>query len=115
MGRMISIHEYELKPGLEAIDFEQAIKGARDQGMLQIPGLRAFHFLRGVRGNRRGRYAAIWIYESREAWEELWGSVGQPIDRESYSHPWKVWEDEVLAPFLVSDPDAVLFTAYEVF
>lgn len=115
MGRMISIHEYELKPELEASDFEQAIQKARDRGLLQLSGLSSFHFLRGVRGKRRGRYAAIWIYESKEVWEELWGPVGQPVDRESYPHHWKVWEGEVLAPFLVSDPEVIDFTAYEAF
>ena len=26
---------------------------------------------------------------------------------------WKVWEREILAPFLAEDPDAIRFTTYE--
>ncbi len=115
MGRIISVHEYELKPGVEASAFEEAVKNARDRGLLRLPGLISFYFLRGVRGIRNGKYAAVWIYESKEDWKKLWGPVERPIGREDYPRDWRVWEDEVLAPFLVSDPDAIHFTSYEVF
>ncbi len=97
MARMISIHEYELRPGSGAERFEQAIRAAVVRGLFDLPGLTAHHFVKGVKGARRDAYAAVWIYESREAWERLWGTLDHPRGRE----------------ILSSDPDAIRFTAYQ--
>ena len=113
MGRIISIHEYDLKPGVDAQEFENALRDAEARGLLQLPGLVAHHFVKGTKGVRREAYAALWVYESREAWERLWGSSQEPRRPEDYPESWKVWEEEVLAPFLEQHPDAVCFTAYE--
>lgn len=115
MPHIISIHEYTLKPDVEAAAFERAVKRAREQGLLQIPGLSEFHFLKGVKGTRRGQYAALWVYESREAWESVWGPPERSKSKAEYPRNWQIWEDEVLAPYLVSDPDRIVFTAYETF
>ena len=76
MGRIVSIHEYNLKPGVNV------------------------------------GYAALWIYESREAWEHLWGTPEHPRPSQEYPDSWRVWEEEVLAPFLGDHPDRIRFTAY---
>ena len=75
MGPIISIHEYDLKSGIDLQQFEQALRDAEARGLLRLPGLVAHHFVKGVKGVRHGAYAALWIYESREAWER---PVGQP-------------------------------------
>lgn len=113
MPRIISIHEYVLRPGADEGAFEDAFRAARERGLFQLPGLEECLLLRGIRGSRRGRYAAVWVYESREAWEALWGPVDRPTTKADYPESWKVWEDEVLAPFLVEDPDRITFTSYE--
>ena len=113
MGRIISIHEYELKPGVDCRQFEKAVRDAEARGLLQLPGLVAHHFVKGMKGARQGAYAALWIYESREAWEHVWGSPAQPRRAEDYPNTWKVWEEELLAPLLKQHPDAIRFTAYE--
>lgn len=113
--KVISIHHYTLKPSADADEFEHAIIIAREGGLLELPGLEAFHFLKGIRGERRGSYAAIWIYASQEAWEALWGPVGSPKPKEDYPQNWKVWEDQVLAPFLSEEPDRITYTSYEEF
>jgi hypothetical protein len=113
MARIISIHEYDLKPGSDAQQFEDLIRAAEARGLLQLPGLTAHYFVRGSKGARRGAYAAVWIYESREAWEQLWGTPEQPRSPQDYPENWKIWEEEILAPFLAQPPDAVRFTAYE--
>src|SRR5215510_7117902 len=74
MARIISIHEYELKPGSDGQQFEQVIRDAEARSLLRLPGLIARHFVKGTKGARRGVYAAVWIYESRELWEQLWGT-----------------------------------------
>jgi hypothetical protein len=64
MARIVSIHEYELAPGIRPADFEQAAADARHRGLFDLPGLCEHHFLRGMKGSRPGSYTAIWIYES---------------------------------------------------
>jgi hypothetical protein len=113
MPRIISIHEYILKPGVDERDFERAIREAEDRGLLHLPGLIEHHFVKGIRGSRRGCYAAVWVYESRKAWEKLWGKPDHPTTKENYPANWKVWEDRVLAPLLSQDPDRINFTAYQ--
>jgi hypothetical protein len=113
MGRIISIHEYDLSPGINVEQFEQVLHDAEARGLLQLPGLVAHHFVKGAKGVRRGAYAALWIYESREAWERLWGTPEHPRLPQDYPDTWKIWEQEVLAPFLKVHPDAIRFTAYE--
>lgn len=73
--KMISIHEYELQPGSDPQRFEQAFRDAEARGLFDLPGLMAHHFVKGIKGARRNAYAAVWVYESREAWERLWGTL----------------------------------------
>ncbi|MFC2043066.1 hypothetical protein ACFLUA_02820 [Chloroflexota bacterium] len=113
MTRVISVHEYILRPDVKEVDFENAVQEASRRGLLQFAGLDEYHFVRGIRGTQSGCYGTIWIYESKEAWEMLWGSVEKPLSRVDYPEKWKVWEQEVLAPFLEDAPDKIRFTAYE--
>jgi heme-degrading monooxygenase HmoA len=113
MGRIVSIHEYDLRPGINVEQFEQVLRDAEARGLLQLPGLVAHHFVKGAKGVRRGAYATLWIYESREAWEHLWGTAEHPRPPQEYPDTWKVWEQDILAPFLGNHPDAIRFTAYE--
>src|SRR5215469_4665628 len=106
MPKLISIHEYDLKPEVDTADFERAVRDAEGRGLLHLPGLVAHHLVKGVKGERSGAYAAIWVYESQEAWEQIWGPAAHPRRYPQYPANWKVWEREVLAPFLVRDPDA---------
>lgn len=113
MARVVSVHEYTLKHGVDEAAFEHALRDAEAAGLLNIPGLVSHHFVKGLRGARRGCYAAIWIYNSREAWEALWGSVDHPRSPKEYPENWKVWEKQVLARFLDRDPDSIQYTSYE--
>lgn len=113
MTRVVSIHEYELRPGIDPADFERALSDAERRGLFDLPGLCDHRFLRGLKGARRGAYAAVWIFDSREAWEKLWGPPGAPRPPSQYPQKWQVWENEVLAPLLVQDPDTIRFTTYE--
>jgi|Deesub1362A_J573_1020465.scaffolds.fasta_scaffold01553_2 hypothetical protein len=114
MAPLISLHEYELRPEVPPAAFEGALREAVARGLFELPGLQGFHFLRGIKGARRGRYAALWIYKNREAWEEIWGPVDRPKPREEFPPAWRIWEDEILAPLLAQDPHSITYTAYEV-
>src|SRR5215510_3897289 len=59
MARLISIHEYELKPGTNPERFEQTLRDAEALGLFDLPGLISHHFVKGVKGARRDAYAAI--------------------------------------------------------
>jgi hypothetical protein len=39
MGRIVSIHEYDLKPEINDGQFEQVLRDAEARGLLQLPGL----------------------------------------------------------------------------
>jgi hypothetical protein len=113
MSKIISVHEYALRESAESTEFEFAGREARERGLLKLPGLEQSYLLSAIKGTRRGEYAAVWIYESREAWEGLWGPSDQPFGRGDYPGDWRIWEDEVLRPFLVEEPDKIAYTAYE--
>lgn len=113
MPRIISMHEYVLRPSRSEQDFISAVLAAKHEGMLDLPELLHHRLLYGVKGVRCGMFASLWTYEDRRTWESLWGSADAPTSNESYSLTWRMWEDDVLAPFLDRDPDTIDFTAYE--
>jgi len=112
MARVISIHEYDLKPGADVAAFERAVRSAERRGLFALAGLVEHYFLKGIKGARRDAYSAVWIFESREAWEKLWGSPEAPRPPAEYPKGWMVWENEILAPFLARHPDTIRFTSY---
>lgn len=113
MARVISVHEYELRRDVEPADFEAAIRAARERGLFDLPGLVDVRFARALRATRRQAYAAIWTYESREAWEALWGPPNQPAPRDAHPGVWQEWENGILAQLLDRRPDTINFAAYE--
>ena len=113
MARVVSIHEYQLKPDADRIAFERAFRNAEERGLFGLPGLIEHDFLKGLKGAQQAGYSAIWIYESQEAWEMLWGPLECPVQPPEYPEKWKIWENEILAPFLTQHPDRIRFTSYE--
>lgn len=113
MSRIIGIHEYILKKNVTEEQFEEAIENARNRGLFNLPGLIDYRFLKRIRGTRKVQYTAIWIYKNRDAWEKLWGRAENPIKKEDYREPWKIWETEILAPLLEQDPDQIYYACYE--
>ena len=110
---LVSIHHYELAPDASATDFREAVRTAERRDLFDLPGLVDYRFLRGIKGARRGQFTALWYYESRDAWEAIWGTVEDPVPPAEYPDGWQAWE-ELLEPILASDPDAIDFTTYEV-
>lgn len=112
MAKVISVHEYVLKPTVDDRSFMKAIREAEMSGLFQLPGLFGYHMVKGIKGSRRGCYAAIWVYEDRQSWESLWGSPEHPKDVNDYPEKWQTWE-EILSEYLLDDPDKIQFTVYE--
>lgn len=111
---IVSIHEYTLDETATTREFEAVIAEAKQRRLFNFPGLSEVKFLQGIKGDRVNKYTAIWLYESRNAWENLWGPVGNPKSKDEYPKRWREWEDELLAPILAADPDDVQFTSYRV-
>lgn len=110
---IVSVHEYELSRDATPAEFEAAVAEAESRNLFDLPGLVNYWFLRGIKGARVNRYTAIWQYDSREAWAELWGPVDDPNPKTAYPDPWLEWEDELLKPLLADDPDDIDFTSYQ--
>jgi hypothetical protein len=54
MSKVISIHEYVLKPGVSEQGFVKAILNAKERGLLRLPGLVDYYMVKGIRGFRYG-------------------------------------------------------------
>lgn len=68
--------------------------------------------MKGIKGARADRYTAVWQYEGREAWRQLWGPVDDPKPKAEYPDLWLEWEDELLTQLFTKDPDEIRFTSY---
>lgn len=112
MSRVVSVHEYELAEGVDGESFERVVSDAESRDLFDLPGLVDYRFLRGIKGPRTGRYTALWCYESREAWRDLWGPPDDPVPPAEYPERWREWES-LLDPLLADDPDEIWFTSYE--
>lgn len=111
---IVSIHHYELAAQTAPDELEAAVREAERRGLFNLPGLVDWRFLRGIRGAREGRFAAMWVYADRQVWRDLWGSVDDSASKDAYPDAWVVWEDELLAPLVTGDPDEIDYTTFEV-
>lgn len=111
---IISIHHYELAESATNQEFHDAVREAERRRLFDLPGLVEYQFLRGIKGSRKDGYTALWMYDSREAWQNLWGSSEDPVSQEEYPDKWNQWEEELLAPLIAGDPDDIDYTSYEV-
>jgi len=111
---IVSIHHYELTATATGSEFRDAVAEAVRRGLFEdVPGLVEYRIGRGIKGGRSGEFAAVWVYESREAWTELWGPTDDPVPKAEYPDAWRTWEDELLEPLLATDPDEIEYTSYE--
>jgi hypothetical protein len=113
MTRVISIHQYQLQSDVSDHSFIQAVEQAQSAKLFDLTGLESYHFMKGIKGTRQGQWTAVWIYSSRSAWENLWGTPTDPQPKSAYPEPWQRWENDILAPLLTGDPDRIKFTSYE--
>lgn len=107
-GAIIAIHEHVLRPYINAEEYEKAVGEAI--GELKIPGLlRAFH-LKGFKGTRQGEYSIIWVFANQKVLEDNFGTPDKPKLPESWLH----YENDVLAQYIIDEPDKIVFTDYKV-
>lgn len=110
-----SVHHYELAAAADPSDFYDAVSEAVSRGLFErIPGLVDYQIMQGIKGERTDKFAAIWVYESKEAWKDVWGPVDDPVPKTEYPDEWLSWEDELLEPILAENPDEIEYTSYDV-
>lgn len=114
MARVISLHEYELRDSIKDDDFLAAVRQALAEGLFELPGLTQVEFGRGLKGARAERWCGLWVYESVQAWERLWGTAENPVLPSEYPPAWRRWELELLGPLLSGPPDEISYTSYEI-
>ena len=108
MPRVISVREYELRPDAPPAEFGAAVQKARDDNLLDLPGLEDYFLLRGIKGARARREPSG---STRAALPEKPCGGDDPIGKSEYPESWTTWEDEVLALYLSDDPDAIRCTS----
>jgi len=112
---IVSIHQYELADSAGPDDFRDAVATAVDENLFgDIPGLVDYRIGRGIKGSRMDQFAAVWMYESKDSWEAVWGPAGDPVPKSAYPDAWLRWEDELLGPVLADDPDTIEYTSYNI-
>lgn len=111
---IVSVHHYELVDTTTPDEFEAAVRTAERRGLVDLPGLVDWWFLRGSRGEHENGFAAVWIYQDRQSWANPWGPVGEPVTKNDSPEEWRVWEDDILAPLITGDPDRIDYTSFEV-
>ncbi|UOQ69146.1 hypothetical protein [Hymenobacter volaticus] len=80
-GRVVSVRSFNLKPGVDSLEFEQHIKKELNPSLEAIlPGLQIF-IAKGNRGKRPiGNYAYIIIYDSYNSRDKLFPLTGLAPD-----------------------------------
>lgn len=109
MARIVAVHHLDLKPGVDRAAFEALVgREIADLG-LAMPGLVERRFLVGIKSARTGAYAMLWVFESRQALEGLFGTEADPRP----GPPEFLRYEAAIAPYLVAPtPDQIEFTDY---
>lgn len=105
---ILSLHEHELKSGVNLAQYEEEVTAALKK--IDIPGLLNVFLLKGSKGERDGRYAVLWIFESMAAIQNNFGTFEKP----KWPEIWLEYENDVLAKFITTHPDKIHFTDYEI-
>lgn len=113
-GKIISVHLYRLRPGVEPGALLAAARAAAKAGLFSLDGLEAWRFGAQVRGRLSCDACSIWVYSSQEAWQRLWGTAGSPVPPEEYPAAWRAWEKDYLAPLLDRPPDKIDFASFQI-
>jgi hypothetical protein len=110
MARIVAVHELDLKPGVDRAEFEWVVREATVGLEREMPGLQQRLFLRGYKAARKGEYAMLWVFESRDALEAMFGTEDDPKPGpEAF-----VRYEAAIGPYLAAArPDLIRFTDYE--
>lgn len=101
-----AIHEHELKPDADAAAYERDVADALTR--MKVSGLLHAHHLKGVRGERSGKYAVLWVFANEAALEANFGTP----DNRQWPADWLHYETVILARYLDRHPDTIDYTDY---
>jgi hypothetical protein len=80
MPRVISIHEFELKPGVTEAEFEDAVRAFILVDQSEGGGGALTSLIKSDRGTRRGQYGLLIEFESVEA-RDSWFTDDGPTEK----------------------------------
>ena len=93
MARVFGLQMIRLKPGVKTEDFEEFVKEEVSQGTV-YEGWQA-HVLKGLRGDREGRYLWMWEIESVEALNRYFPGLGPETETEEAKRFHETHADEM--------------------
>ena len=82
MTKVILIHPFELRPEVNAEEFEEFFLTEMAAYTRALPGWKQ-HLLKCFRGEREGKYTALLEVESREAYERYFPPSGSPAPEDA--------------------------------
>jgi hypothetical protein len=86
---VLSMREFELRPGVNAAEFEQFVQGEMVETVARnVKGMK-IQILKGDRGQRKGAYLLIWEFDSVTTRNQFFpreGGMGGPPFREAWDH-----------------------------
>jgi hypothetical protein len=89
VAQLLSMREFELKPGIKASDFERFVQGELMETVAKsVKGMK-IKILKGDRGERKGGYILVWEFESVAARNQFFpreGGGSSPAFQEAWDH-----------------------------
>lgn len=80
MGKVLAIHQMELKPGVDAREFEKFIIDTFAPLYHQYEPRQVAHLMKGDRGDQAGKYALLIEIDSVEARDDMYPAEGKVSD-----------------------------------
>jgi hypothetical protein len=112
MSKVFAMHMIAIKPGVKTEDFEKFVI----EEVYPLPTLEGvkFYLLKGDRGDREGKYLAVYEFESVEVRDKYFPSPGEGTKEvEQFFESWAV-AIEKWATFATSLAVDVIYTDYVV-
>lgn len=103
-----AVHEHELRPGVNLARYESDVAATLQQ--MKVPGLLHAVHLKGFGGERKNKYAVLWMFESAEALTLNFGTA----DARKFPPDWLYYEKVILAQYIDRDPDTIDYTDYAI-
>ena len=98
LGGLFALREYEIKPGMEAEFEEFCVNTSVPAFQKNFPGMEIY-YLKGDRGARKGKYAAILSFESIEK-RDYFFPTHDSTNAEIADEFWKMYETTNVESFL---------------
>ena len=109
MPRVVAVHELELRRDADRAEFERVVRREIAGLGRHMPGLVERRFLIGYKAARKGEYAMLWVFETADALEALFGTESDPRPGPEAFRRYEA----AIGPYLAAPrPDLIRYTDY---